>query len=48
MNEDGVYITTRVTESFDVRPSMVLKADGEPYYIERKKEKIGFDLRSPK
>lgn len=45
MSEDWFYVTTTVLSEGEPRPSMVLKGDGSPYYVERKKEKIGFDLK---
>lgn len=48
MDDDWFYTTTTVTEQCPTRPSTVLKADGEPFQLERKKEPIGFVLRPSK
>lgn len=45
MNDDQFYITTLITEESRVRPSAVLKSDGTPFELERKKEPIGFVLK---
>jgi hypothetical protein len=45
MDEDyNVYITNVLVEE-SARPSAVLKANGEPYYVERVKQPIGFILK---
>lgn len=48
MAEDWVYVTTTVLSEGDSRPSMVLRANGEPFYLEKRKEPIGFKLKPVK
>ncbi len=48
MGEDWIYVTTNVMVSEESRPSAVLRADGEPFYLERRKEPIGFVLKPTK
>lgn len=45
MDDDWIYYTTTVSEQADKRPSLVLKSDGAPFEIERRKEPIGFLLK---
>ncbi len=45
MSEDWFYVTTTIVEQENSRPSTVLRANGEPFYLERKKGRIGFDLK---
>lgn len=47
-DEDWVHITTTVIQTERSRPSMVLRPDGEPYHVERRREPIGFVLRPSK
>jgi hypothetical protein len=48
MNDDWFYITTIVSESTSRRSSLVLKADGTPFELEKRKEPIGFVLKPTK
>lgn len=48
MNEDWIYVTTTILSEEESRPSNVLRADGTPYYLERRKQRIGFDTRPSK
>lgn len=46
--DDWIYYTTSVTEQTGTRSSLVLRADGTPYELEKKKEPIGFVLKPTK
>jgi hypothetical protein len=48
MSDEWFYVTTTILASAESRPSSVLKADGEPYYVERRRQPIGFDLKPTK
>ena len=48
MSGDWIYITTTVQESSVSRSSLVLKADGTPFELEKRKEPIGFILKPTK
>ncbi len=45
MSDEWFYFTTTILASAESRPSSVLKADGEPYYLEKRKQPIGFNLK---
>jgi hypothetical protein len=48
MDDDWFYVTTVITEESRLRPSAVLKSDGTPFELERRKEPIGFILKPTK
>ncbi len=48
MSDEWFYVTTTILASAESRPSSVLKADGKPYYLEKRKQPIGFVLKPTK
>lgn len=48
MNDDWYYISTTIIEQTDKRLSAVLKSDGTPFELEKRKEPIGFVLKPTK
>ena len=48
MNDDWYLYPTNIVERETSRPSVVLKSDGQPFYLEKRKEPIGFLLKPTK